>query len=88
PQSVSPNLWIESLKVEGVEYLEELGSIEATWHLRLNELGPFVVDIDCLGNNLYEDRKAEVDRNRDEALQKLGIDPDYRYTVLYEDKGN
>jgi tartrate/fumarate subfamily iron-sulfur-dependent hydro-lyase beta chain len=88
PQSVSPNLWIDSLKVEGVEYLSELGSIEATWHLRLNELGPFVVDIDCLGNNLYQDRKAEVDRNREEALRKLGIDPDYRYTILYEDKGN
>ena len=46
------------------------------------------MDIDCLGNNLYQDRKAEVDHNREEALRKLGIDPDYRYTVLYEDKGN
>ena len=25
---------------------------------------------------------------REEALRKLGIDPDYRYTILYEDKGN
>ena len=88
PQSVSPNLWIDSLAVEGVEYLQELGSIEATWHLKLHELGPFVVDIDCLGQNLYVDREAEVDRNREEALRKLGIAPDYKYTVLYEDEGN
>ena len=88
PQSVSPNLWIDSLAVEGVEYLQELGSIEATWHLGLHELGPFVVDIDCLGQNLYMDREAEVDRNREEALRKLGIAPDYKYTVLYEDEGN
>ena len=88
PQSVSPNLWINSLAVEGVEYLQELGSIEATWHLKLHELGPFVVDIDCLGQNLYVDREAEVDQKRIEALQKLGIAPDYKYTVLYEDAGN
>ena len=83
PQSVSPNLWMDSIFVEGVDYLEELGSIEATWYMTLNELGPFVVDIDCAGNNLYAAHEAEVDEKRAEALKKLGIGEDFRYTKLY-----
>ena len=83
PQSVSPNSWIGSISVEGVDYYEELGSIEATWYMDLNELGPFVVDVDCAGNNLYSQHEAEVDRNRAEALEKLGIEQDFSYTKLY-----
>ena len=83
PQSVSPNAWADSIFVEGVDNLSELGSIEATWYLPLDELGPFVVDIDCEGNNLYAQHEAEVDAKRAAALEKLGIGEDFRYTKLY-----
>ncbi len=83
PQCVSPNFWIDSIKIEDVRLFKELGSIEATWLMELDELGPFVVDIDCKGNNLYKDHESEVDRRREAALRKLGIDPDFKYTKLY-----
>jgi len=83
PHSVSPNLWCDAISVDGVDLLDELGSIEATWHLTLNELGPFVVDIDCDGNNLYASREQEVNKNRKEALRALGIGEDFQYTKLY-----
>lgn len=82
PHSVSPNLWIGSIEIEGVDLYEELGSIEATWYMKLRDLGPFVVDIDTQGNNLYAQRTAEVDRNREKALEELGI-RDFKYTKLY-----
>ena len=83
PQSVSPNLWIDRIAIEGVELFSELGSIESTWRMKLNELGPFVVDIDTAGHNLYKAHEAEVDEAKESALKKLGIEPDYHYTKLY-----
>ena len=83
PQCVSPNLWLDSIKIDDVELFDELGTIEATWHFDLNELGPFVVDIDTLGNNLYTQHEAEVDANREKALRELGIDEDFTFTKLY-----
>jgi len=83
PQCVSPNSWVQNINITDVELFDELGTIEATWHMDINELGPFVVDIDCRGNNLYKNHEAEVDRAREEALKKLGIEPDFAYTKLY-----
>lgn len=83
PQCVSPNLWVDSIRIEGVELFEELGTIEATWHMELNELGPFVVDLDTKGNNLYTSHEKEVNENRQRALLEMGIDPDFEYTKLY-----
>ena len=83
PQCVSPNAWVDNIKITNVELFKELGTIEATWHMNINQLGPFVVDIDCNGNNLYKNHEAEVDANREKALKELGIDPDYQYTKLY-----
>jgi tartrate/fumarate subfamily iron-sulfur-dependent hydro-lyase beta chain len=83
PNSVSPNLWCSSIRIERVDLFKELGTIEATWHLSLDKLGPFVVDIDCQGNNLYAAREQEIDRNRRAALEKLGITEDFKYTKLY-----
>lgn len=82
PQCVSPNLWADSIAVEGVKLFDELGSIEATWYLKLTELGPFVVDMDCRGGSLYREHEAEVDRNREEVYKKLGLDG-FTYTKLY-----
>lgn len=83
PQCVSPNLWIDSIKVEDVKLFDELGSIEATWCMNLEKLGPFVVDIDCEGNKLFEEINREVDERRAQAMERLGIPQDFEYTKLY-----
>ena len=83
PQCVSPNAWVQNINITNVELFDQLGTIEATWSMTVKELGPFVVDIDCEGNNLYKNHEQEVDENRDAALRKLGIDESFEYTKLY-----
>ena len=83
PQCVSPNSWVQNIDITDVELFDELGTIEATWSMTVKELGPFVVDIDCQGNNLYKNHEKEVDEARDKALKALGIAPDFQYTKLY-----
>lgn len=48
-------------KVVDVEWLE-LGKAEAMWILRVEKLGPFVVDMDSAGGMLYEKIYEEIDR--------------------------
>ena len=83
PRSVSPNLWVDSIEVETVHLFEELGSIEAAWFFNLNELGPFIVDIDTEGNNFFDGLDGEIAARKEAALKKLGIDPDFQFTKLY-----
>ncbi len=83
PQCVSPNFWVQNIQITDVELFDELGTIEATWHMTVDKLGPFVVDIDCEGSNLYKNHEQEVDDNREKALKALGIDPGFEYTKLY-----
>ena len=83
PQCVSPNAWVQNIQITDVELFNELGTIEATWHMTVDTLGPFVVDIDCYGNNLYKNHEQEVDEAREKALAKLGIGEDFTYTKLY-----
>jgi len=83
PQSVSPNQWIDSIKVEDVYLYDELGRIEAAWFFDLDELGPFIVDIDTKGNNYFDALDGEIEKKKQEAMKKLGIDPDFEYTKLY-----
>lgn len=85
PQSVSPLLWINAITIEGVDLFEEMGSIEAPWHFQLNKLGPFVVDMDCCGNNLFDEVTEQVEENRKAAYEKLGIPADFSYTRLYDE---
>ncbi len=83
PQSVSPNQWIDSIKVEDVYLYDELGRIEAAWFFELNDIGPFIVDIDTEGNNYFDALDQQIQQNKEKALKKLGIDPDYQFTKLY-----
>ena len=83
PRSVSPNLWIDSIEVEDVFLYDELGSIEAAWFFKLDKLGPFVVDIDCEGNNYFDALDEEIAKNKKEELEKLGVPADFEYTKLY-----
>jgi len=83
PQSVSPNLWIDSIEIQDVYLYDELGRIEAAWFFKLNDIGPFIVDIDTKGNNYFDTMDAEIEKRKIAALKKMSIDPDFEYTKLY-----
>ncbi len=83
PRSVSPNLWIDSIEVQDVYLYDELGRIEAAWFFKLNNLGPFIVDIDTEGNNYFDRLDDKIAQRKEEALKDLGIDPDFNFTKLY-----
>ena len=83
PRSVSPNLWIDSIEVEDVYLFDELGSIEAAWFFKINELGSFIVDIDSEGNNYFDRLDERIAENKRIALEKLGIGEDFKFTKLY-----
>ena len=83
PRSVSPNLWIDSIEVQDVYLYDELGRIEAAWFFKVNDLGPFIVDIDCEGNNYFDELDGKIVDRKDKALEKLGIDSSFEFTKLY-----
>ncbi len=83
PRSVSPNLWIDSIEVEDVYLYDELGRIEAAWFFKLNDLGPFIVDIDSEGNNYFDKLDGDINERKEKALAELGIDEDFQFTKLY-----
>ena len=83
PRSVSPNQWVDSIDVETVYLFDELGSIEAAWFFKLRDIGPFIVDIDTEGNNFFDALDGQIADRKRQALEKLGIDPDFQYTKLY-----
>jgi len=83
PQCVSPNLWHDSITIQGVELFEELGSIEACWQLKLDKLGPFIVDIDSTGKNYFDELDIYVAKQRDSVLKSMGIPEDFTPTKLY-----
>ena len=83
PRSVSPNLWIDSIEIEDVYLYDELGRIEAAWFFKLNDLGPFIVDIDSEGNNYFDCLDKDIALRKQEALKKLDIDDSFEFTKLY-----
>lgn len=83
PRSVSPNLWIDSIEVQDVYLYDELGRIEAAWFFKMNELGPFIVDIDAEGNNYFDHLDKDIADRKEKALKKLGIDDTFEFTKLY-----
>jgi tartrate dehydratase beta subunit/fumarate hydratase class I family protein len=50
--------------------------------LKLDKLGPFIVDIDCEGRNYFESLDTEVEKNRESVYEELGIPEDFEYTKL------
>jgi len=83
PRSVSPNLWIDSIEVQDVYLYDELGRIEAAWFFNVKELGPFIVDIDCEGNNYFDKLDSKIEERKQSALKELGIDESFEFTKLY-----
>ncbi|MFC2009069.1 fumarate hydratase C-terminal domain-containing protein [Chloroflexota bacterium] len=60
-------------KVMNVYDLDVLGPTEATWVLKVEDFGPFVVDIDTDGNNLFREVGKRVAANLESVYQKYGI---------------
>ena len=83
PRSVSPNLWIDSIEVQDVHLYDELGRIEAVWFFKLNDIGPFIVDIDTEGNNYFDALDVEIAKRKEAAMAELGIEHDFEFTKLY-----
>ena len=83
PQCVSPNLWIDSIEIEDVYLFDELGTIEAAWQFKLNNLGPFLVDMDSEGNNYFDSIDGVIEKNRKKVYRDLKIPEDFKYTKLY-----
>ncbi len=69
-------------KVLGVCFLEELGGTEATWMIEFEKAGPFIVDIDTKGNNLFHQVHRDVERKFNKLSQQFGISKTFRYTEV------
>jgi L(+)-tartrate dehydratase beta subunit len=66
-------------RVVDVHDLDELGTLEATWIFEVLNFGPFIVDIDAKGNNLFDRVNSNVNRNLKKAYEQYGI-TDFTYT--------
>ncbi len=78
--AVMGNILAEKVKrVVAVYDLEEMGMLEAPWLLEVENFGPFVVDIDAHGNNLFSWVNAQVEENFKKAYEKYGV-TDFNYT--------
>jgi L(+)-tartrate dehydratase beta subunit len=83
PMGVIPNLYLDNIEIEDVHLFEELGSIEAAWILKIDNLGPFLVDIDTKGRNYFDELDDAMEENRKAAYQRLNIPENFEYTKLY-----
>ncbi len=69
-------------KVRDVYFLDELGKTEATWVMELEKGGPFIVDIDARGNNLFHQIHRGVEKKFEEISRKFGIPAGYQYSDM------
>lgn len=60
-------------RVLGVYGLEDVGMIEATWVLEVEDFGPFIVDIDARGDNLFHHINREVAKKALEVYRHFGL---------------
>ena len=67
------------IRVVDVYDLDELGPLEATWILDVENFGPFVVDIDTHGNNLFDRVNEDVEQRFKSAYEEYHIS-DFTYT--------
>ena len=75
PRSVSPNLWIDSIEVQDVHLYDELGRIEAAWFFKLDDIGPFIVDIDTEGNNYFDKLDEKISERK--CMHSNGVNVPY-----------
>lgn len=55
--------------VEAVHWHEELGMAQAMWVLKCNNMGPFIVASDLLGNCLFERENAKISHNLEKIYE-------------------
>ena len=67
------------IRVVDVYNLDELGPLEATWIFEVENFGPFVVDIDTHGNNLFDRVNDDVDNRFKKAYEEYDV-CDFTYT--------
>ena len=60
-------------RVLGVYGLEEMGLIEATWVLEVEDFGPFIVDIDARGDNLFHHINRDIESKAQEVYRHFGL---------------
>jgi len=61
---------------------EELGPAECIWALEVENFGPFIVDVDAHGNNLFQQLEKETGNKMKELYHKYGIPEDFQYTII------
>lgn len=83
PIGVAVQQYLERISIKEVVWFEELGSIEAAWQIELNELGPFLVDMDTKGRNHFDNLDKVIDANKRKVYEKIGISEDFEFTKLY-----
>ena len=59
-------------KVKSVHW-KDLGIPESMWVLEVENFGPLTVAIDSNGNNLYEDIRKRVHKNKQKIYKELKI---------------
>jgi fumarate hydratase subunit beta len=69
-------------EVLGVHFLDEIGKTEASWVMQVENAGPFLVDIDTRGNNLFYDIREKVEKRFKRFYEKYGIPEDFQYTDI------
>lgn len=57
-------------EITGAEWLD-LGMAEAFWRMRVKGLGPLIVTIDSSGRNLFEEKKQEYKKRKDEQIEEI-----------------
>lgn len=60
-------------RVLDVYGLEEMGMIEATWVLEVEDFGPFIVDIDIRGHNLFHQINRDMVTRAREVYHHFGL---------------
>lgn len=63
-------------------YWKDLGLPEATWVMKIKDMGPLIVGIDSHGNSLYRNISVGLRELLDEQFEKSGISREYRYSYL------
>lgn len=71
-------------KIKGVVdvYWQDLGLPEAVWVLEVEDLGPFVVGIDSLGNSIFEERKIWMKNEMEKVYKQSSLKGGYNYSYL------
>jgi tartrate/fumarate subfamily iron-sulfur-dependent hydro-lyase beta chain len=60
-------------RILGVHNLEVFGSIEATWVLEVEDFGPWIVDIDTEGRNLFHSLERETRCRASEVFHHFDV---------------